>query len=58
MAELGKRYAAEPALGWVDVGGYGAWGEWHNANQGSEISVDARPAASCRPCSAASRPST
>ena len=39
MAELGRRYAAEPALGWVDVGGYGAWGEWHNANQGSEISV-------------------
>ena len=40
MTELGKRYAAEPALGWVDVGGYGAWGEWHNANQGAEISVD------------------
>jgi hypothetical protein len=39
MAELGKRYAEDPALGWVDVGGYGAWGEWHNANQGSEISV-------------------
>ena len=39
MAELGRRYADEPALGWVDVGGYGAWGEWHNANQGSEISV-------------------
>ena len=33
MAELGKRYAAEPALGWVDVGGYGAWGEWHNATR-------------------------
>jgi hypothetical protein len=40
MAELGKRYAAEPALGWVDVGGYGAWGEWHNHHQGSEITVD------------------
>ena len=33
MAELGKRYAAEPALGWVDVGGYGAWGEFHNATR-------------------------
>jgi hypothetical protein len=40
MAELGKRYAAEPALGWVDVGGYGAWGEWHNNNQGAQISVE------------------
>jgi hypothetical protein len=39
MAEIGKRYAADPALGWVDVGGYGAWGEWHNANQGAEITV-------------------
>ncbi len=39
MAELGKRYAAEPALGWVDVGGYGAWGEWHNNHEGAEISV-------------------
>jgi hypothetical protein len=40
MAELGKRYADEPALGWVDVGGYGAWGEWHNNHQGGEITVD------------------
>jgi hypothetical protein len=39
VAEIGKRYADDPALGWVDVGGYGAWGEWHNANQGAEISV-------------------
>lgn len=39
MAALGQRYAADPALGWVDVGGYGAWGEWHNGGQGAEISV-------------------
>jgi hypothetical protein len=38
MAELGRRYAADPALGWVDVGGYGAWGEWH-VPTGAEISV-------------------
>ncbi len=38
MAELGRRYAANPALGWVDVGGYGAWGEWHVLD-GAEISV-------------------
>ncbi len=38
MAELGRRYAADPALGWVDVGGYGAWGEWH-VQSGAEISV-------------------
>ena len=39
MKALGDRYASDPALGWVDVGGYGAWGEWHNNNQGAEISV-------------------
>ena len=39
MKALGERYASDPALGWVDVGGYGAWGEWHNNDQGAEISV-------------------
>ncbi len=38
MAELGRRYAGDPALGWVDVGGYGAWGEWH-VQDGTEITV-------------------
>ena len=28
MAELGKRYANDPRLGYVDVGGYGKYGEW------------------------------
>ena len=27
-AELGKRYANDPRLGYVDVGGYGKYGEW------------------------------
>jgi hypothetical protein len=27
-AELGKRYADDPRLGYVDVGGYGKYGEW------------------------------
>jgi hypothetical protein len=28
MAELGRRYANDPRLGYVDVGGYGKFGEW------------------------------
>ncbi|MGG5259716.1 FG-GAP-like repeat-containing protein [Phycicoccus avicenniae] len=31
MAELGRRYAADPRLGYVDVGGFGAYGEWMEA---------------------------
>ncbi len=27
-SELGKRYADDPRLGYVDVGGYGKYGEW------------------------------
>jgi hypothetical protein len=29
MAELGRRYGGDPRLGYVDVGGYGSYGEWH-----------------------------
>lgn len=29
MGRLGERYSGDPRLGWVDVGGYGSWGEWH-----------------------------
>jgi hypothetical protein len=29
-AEIGQRYANNPSLGFVDVGGMGCWGEWHN----------------------------
>lgn len=29
MAHLGEKYNDDPRLGWVDVGGYGNWGEWH-----------------------------
>jgi hypothetical protein len=29
MAALGARFANDPRLGWVDIGGYGDWGEWH-----------------------------
>jgi len=35
---LGERYDADPRLGWVDVGGYGKWGEWHMDGEGTEIS--------------------
>ncbi len=37
MAELGRRYDDDPRMGWVDVGGYGSWGEWH-VGSGQEIS--------------------
>lgn len=30
MTFLGQRYAEDPRLGWIDVGGYGNWGEWHS----------------------------
>ena len=29
LAALGKRFDGDPALGWVDIGIYGNWGEWH-----------------------------
>jgi len=37
MNELGNRYDNDPRMGWVDVGGYGSWGEWH-VSSGREIS--------------------
>ena len=30
MAALGARYANDERLAWLDIGGYGNWGEWHN----------------------------
>lgn len=38
MAELGTRYADDPRLGWIDIGGYGAYGEWH-ITEGEPIST-------------------
>lgn len=29
ITELGRRYGNDPRLGYVDVGGYGSYGEWH-----------------------------
>ncbi len=37
MSQLGSRYDSDPRMGWVDVGGYGKWGEWH-VSDGEEIS--------------------
>ncbi len=37
MGELGTRYDDDPRMGWVDVGGYGAWGEGH-VSSGQKIS--------------------
>lgn len=36
MNELGSRYDNDPRMGWVDVGGYGSYGEWH-VSSGREI---------------------
>ena len=30
MRHLGAKYDGDPRLGYVDVGGFGNWGEWHN----------------------------
>lgn len=30
MVHLGSQYDKDPRLGYVDVGGYGNWGEWHS----------------------------
>lgn len=37
MAELGRRYGDDPRLGYVDVGGYGSYGEWH-VEEGERVS--------------------
>ncbi len=37
MAELGRRYSHDPRLGYVDVGGYGSYGEWH-VDAGTQVS--------------------
>lgn len=29
LQALGKRYDNDPRLGWVEISGYGDWGEWH-----------------------------
>jgi hypothetical protein len=29
ITELGKRYDGNPDIGFVDIGSYGVWGEWH-----------------------------
>lgn len=38
MVRLGRRYADDPRLGWIDVGGYGSWGEWHVSGSTTRIS--------------------
>lgn len=37
MSTLGARYGTDPRLGWVDVGGYGDYGEWHATSGGTRI---------------------
>lgn len=39
MMQLGKRYDADPRLGTIDIGGYGAYGEWHTNGFGKPITV-------------------
>lgn len=39
MQRLGQRYGNDPALGSIDVGGYGKYGEWHTDTEGTPITV-------------------
>lgn len=39
MTELGRRYADDPRLGWVDIGGYGAYGEGY-VTEGTPITTE------------------
>jgi hypothetical protein len=29
LSALGERYNEDPRIGWIDIGLYGSWGEWH-----------------------------
>jgi hypothetical protein len=29
LAALGQKYDHDPRIGWIDIGLYGSWGEWH-----------------------------
>jgi hypothetical protein len=31
LSALGQKYDGDPRIGWVDIGLYGNWGEWHTA---------------------------
>lgn len=31
LSALGHRYDGDPRIGWIDIGLYGSWGEWHTA---------------------------
>ena len=35
MKALGSRYGDDPRLGYVDIGGYGKYGEWHTDGEGA-----------------------
>jgi hypothetical protein len=35
MQAISDRYGNDPRLGWVDVGGYGKYGEWHTDGEGT-----------------------
>lgn len=39
MAALGQRYGNDPRLGWVDVGGYGKYGEWWIDTTGEGVPI-------------------
>jgi hypothetical protein len=39
MTALGQRYDADPRLGFVDVGGYGTYGEWNTGGVGAPITL-------------------
>lgn len=46
LSELGRRFDKDPALGWVEIGLYGNWGEWHVGGFPYRDHSDAAPATS------------
>jgi hypothetical protein len=38
MQAISARYGDDPRLGWVDIGGYGKYGEWHTDGEGAGAS--------------------
>ena len=42
MVYLGSKYDKDPRLGYVDVGGYGNWGEWHSYPYESQYGANGR----------------
>lgn len=43
LTALGRKYNDDPRIGWIDIGSYGNWGEWHTWPLSYPSSTDAEP---------------